>query len=264
MIVNMGDFPISRSQSGQAAVETALTMPLFVFLILGLLQMSLLHQARYMTKYAAYKAVRTGSIHSAKNKAMTNAALGVLMPYVGHPAADAFYKTSSGPDYALSYKAAQLANLVPLTNIVEVMVCDPTGSVTGDFDDPNSDMGVQPTAASPSTDAAWKQFNKGRLSIQVTFYFKLVIPFANMMIYQITSGLEDSETLRMMRMGQKTGLLPNPNRTIISKLAARSLAKNYFIPIRAGWSMRMMSNYLTGNDFKLPANNDCKIAWNKA
>jgi Flp pilus assembly protein TadG len=251
--------PVGRSQSGQAMVETALTMPLFVFLVLGLLQMSLMHQARYMTKYAAYKAARTGSIHSAKKKAMVNAALGVLMPYVGQATSDLFYKTGTPTDYALSYKAAQLANLTPLTSIVDVTICDPTGNVTGDFDDPTSGMAVLPT----NTDdpPQWQQFNKGRLSVQVTFNFKLVIPFANMLIWKITAGLEDANTMRVMRMGNKLLFLPTPGRTIISKLGVRAAAKNYFIPIRNGWSMRMMSNFLP--DFPLPGANDCLISWTK-
>ena len=40
--------------SGQAFVETAITMPLFVFVILGTLQLGLMHQAHALTKYAAY------------------------------------------------------------------------------------------------------------------------------------------------------------------------------------------------------------------
>ncbi len=36
-------------------VETAIVMPLFVFIMLGTLQLGLMHQAHAMTKYAAYK-----------------------------------------------------------------------------------------------------------------------------------------------------------------------------------------------------------------
>src|SRR5688572_13227446 len=69
-----------RGPRGQAAVETAIVMPLFVFTLLGLLQLGLLHQARLLTKYAAYKAVRSGSINRAKVDVMENAAIAVMLP----------------------------------------------------------------------------------------------------------------------------------------------------------------------------------------
>ncbi len=49
-------------ESGQALVEAALTLPLTVFLILGTLQLFLLLQARTLTEYAAFLAVRKGSV----------------------------------------------------------------------------------------------------------------------------------------------------------------------------------------------------------
>jgi len=46
------------TESGQATVEAALTLPLTVFLVLGTVQMFLLLQARLLTEYAAFRAVR--------------------------------------------------------------------------------------------------------------------------------------------------------------------------------------------------------------
>ena len=70
----------SHRQSGQAAVETAIVMPLFVFIILGLLQLGLMHQAHLMAKYASYKAVRAGSLNRGDKEVMRRAALAVLLP----------------------------------------------------------------------------------------------------------------------------------------------------------------------------------------
>ena len=53
--------PVGREsgrESGQAAVESALVMPLAVFLILGTLQLFMLLQGRIMAEYAAWRAVR--------------------------------------------------------------------------------------------------------------------------------------------------------------------------------------------------------------
>ena len=51
-----------RSQSGQAAVETAIVVPLMTFFILGILQLTLMHQASLMLEYAAFNAARSGAV----------------------------------------------------------------------------------------------------------------------------------------------------------------------------------------------------------
>src|ERR1700690_648998 len=86
-----------RAQSGQAVVETAIVMPLFTFLLLGLLQITLMHQARLMTRYAAYKAARAGSIDSAKMHRMEQAALSVLVPLIAK---------NAGQGQGLNYQAS--------------------------------------------------------------------------------------------------------------------------------------------------------------
>ena len=54
----LGSKPASRprlvaSPAGQAMVESAIILPMYVFLMLGLLQLGLMHQAQTLTKYAA-------------------------------------------------------------------------------------------------------------------------------------------------------------------------------------------------------------------
>ena len=56
--------PQRRRESGQAAVETALTMPLLIFLVLGTTQLFRLLQARILAQVAAYRAVRAGSLQT--------------------------------------------------------------------------------------------------------------------------------------------------------------------------------------------------------
>jgi hypothetical protein len=141
------------------------------------------------------------------------------------------------------------------TGAIEVTICDPITAnikgVTGDFDDPNAEMAVQKVGGGDE----WMQFNKGRLSIQVLFYFKLVIPFVNMMIYQIATGLENAQTMRLMRMSKRYNLTPR----VEGNLAGRAAVKSYYLPIRSNWSMRMMSNYL--KKYPLPSSNLCRVPW---
>lgn len=74
-----GDQKIEGEQ-GQALVETAIVMPLVVFLILGLIQLTMLQHAKIMTEFAAYSAARTGIVWNADRFRMENAALIALLP----------------------------------------------------------------------------------------------------------------------------------------------------------------------------------------
>src|SRR3954453_20200487 len=69
-----------RRDSGQAAVETALTMPLMLFFVLTILQMGLLMQARNLTQYAVFRATRAGSVNHGDCTPMMHAAVASLIP----------------------------------------------------------------------------------------------------------------------------------------------------------------------------------------
>ncbi|MCY1017246.1 TadE/TadG family type IV pilus assembly protein [Pyxidicoccus sp. MSG2] len=73
---------VGTRQSGQAAVEAALTLPLVVFLVLGTLQLFLMLQARILAQVAVYRAVRAGSLNHGNCLPMTHAALVTMLPTV--------------------------------------------------------------------------------------------------------------------------------------------------------------------------------------
>ena len=68
------------SDSGQAAVESALTLPLVIFLVLGSLQLFLLLQAKVMAQYAVFQANRVGSVTNGRCGPMVQAAMLALTP----------------------------------------------------------------------------------------------------------------------------------------------------------------------------------------
>ena len=69
-----------RDERGQAVVESALVIPLMTFLILGIVQLSVIQHARIMTEYAAFNAARAGIVWNADRFIMENAAIISLMP----------------------------------------------------------------------------------------------------------------------------------------------------------------------------------------
>ncbi|WZX20713.1 pilus assembly protein [Myxococcus stipitatus] len=254
-------FGYARAQSGQAAVETAVVLPLFVFLILGVLQLGLMHQARLLTKYAAYKAVRTGSLRSASVSEMEHAAVAVMLPMLGKRSSGAgsieyVRSVGSGQEFATKWnelKNNQMAE-TDLKN-VEVTICGPTQEDVGsgggelDFDDP-----------SVATSGDWRQSMRTKLRVQVTFNYRLVIPFADWVIYQAARGREIGMHLRMgkvkaaeqAKVSKRKFGSKNKGENPYESAASRGI---YIAPIRATYTMRMQSNLVADDD--IPARNEC-------
>ena len=70
----------ARQEEGQAMVESAVVIPLMVFLILGIIQLVMMQHAKIMTEYAAFNAARAGVVWNADRIIMENAAIISLMP----------------------------------------------------------------------------------------------------------------------------------------------------------------------------------------
>jgi hypothetical protein len=237
----------SKGESGQAAVESAIILPLFVFLLLGILQLGLMHQARLMTKYAAYKAVRAGAINNAKKSVMEREALAVMLPLVseGRGGGEFIQTVNSASDFQTKWNTPGVqGNRMTDTGLqyVEVVTCGPTTKETGsgssgemDFDDPQ-------VAASDD----WQGNNRTKLRIQVTFNYRMPIPFANWVIFKAAMN---REIPMLMRMGK-----PTKDWGFDNKYEAAASSGAYVLPIRAAYTMRMQSNlYLS----QIPSSNAC-------
>ena len=247
-------------QSGQAAIESAVILPLFVFLLLGILQLGLMHQARLMTKYAAYKAVRAGALHNARTEVMARSALAVLLPMVseGNHGAEFIQPVNSADDFREKWLSPGILNNVmkdtPLP-YVEATICGPSRKeLRGlgrelDFDDPQvSASGSSGSGSGMRLEQDWHSSHRTKLRIQVTFNYRMPIPFANWVIHSVA---RNREIPFLMRMGE-----PGPMPSRIGQqydLAARTGV--YILPIRAAYTMRMQSNvYLS----QLPESNECR------
>jgi hypothetical protein len=255
-------------ESGQAAVESALTIPLFMFVLLGTLQLALMHQARLLTKYAAYKAVRVGAMTSANMKRMERAALAVLLPTI--KANHAVYKTTSAGDYASSFPRV-MQNLMTedgQTKYVEIMVCSPNKELLGagdehDFDDEAKTGSASARQPGRMEVPGWKEFDRGRLSIQVTYNYRMIIPFADMMLYRIFMGQDRADLLWTFRMSPLDPQVQQQQQ-LANKYDNLANAGQYVYPIRANYLMRMQSSLFPGAEgHELPQKNECVLRFPK-
>jgi hypothetical protein len=236
-----------EAESGQAAIEAAIILPLFVFLILGTLQLGLMHQARLMTKYAAFRAVRAGSLHNARKDDMERAALAAVLPLVseGRDGGEYIQPITRAEDFQKKWgRQGVSGNKMPDTQLpyVEVTLCGPTRrEISGglrelDFDDPRF-------AASDG----WRASHRTKLRIQLTLNYRMPIPFANWVIHSIAL---QREIPWLMRMGQPERR-PHGFDSKYEEAAAQGV---YILPIRAAYTLRMQSNLYTSG---LPEANAC-------
>ncbi len=249
--------PRRRDDSGQVAVEGAIVLPAMTFLVLMVMQLTMVQHARIMTEYAAFCAARAGIVYNADNTAMTRAATVALIPTIGRADSMNAYTGT-----AVSGIARENNQRAPVgLPIVEVQTLSPKASdVTGaiarhlnglevDFDD------IRPEVA---------QFNI--LQIRVRYYYRMSIPFANQMLQSVfmaqmghvfqpgTRGHTDVNMLapdvgsdfhhgaRSAFAGAASGLIPRAG-----AIAAAAEQRHYYFPLQATYSMRMQSNVFPSN-----------------
>lgn len=269
----------SKNQRGQAVVETAIVMPLNVFLILAIIQLGLINQARYLAKYAAYRAARVGAMNHADHTKMVAAAEAALMPVIAMPGIshplglDVIEPVDSAS--AITQKALNLRtihkDILPGLNMpmVDVMICGPleadltnikqsklayNGSANEvDFDDPrvNYDDGTQiaDKQTGQQTGNKLKEFEANKLRVQVQFNYRMPIPFANWAISRMFLGVMTGEGVRL---GDGKGEW----KLLTTDLGRASAAKIYVAPIFESYAFRMQSNFFTGKH-ALPTSDEC-------
>jgi hypothetical protein len=224
-------------QSGQAAVEAALTLPLSVFLILGTLQMFLMLQARILTEYAAFHAARTGSVKHGDCEAMTHAAIATLLP--------AFARTDTADNLGRAFAAHKDDKYQPRLDmgyngdIVWVARTSPTlADIALDeeetFDDPARYQNVDDVT---------------RLEARIVFWYPMKIPFANWVLNRMFlahMGLQSytavNPLMAVQRANWQRGVNVFPlDYFIRQELQARVDRAEYVFPLQATYVMRMMT-----------------------
>lgn len=266
----------ASGESGQVAVETALIIPLFMFLILGILQLGMIAQARVMAKYAAYRAARVGVMQNASVEAMEAAAVFHLLPVLVNNS-ETILPTSSSTDVVKKYARTMLENQAYKAvgaQMVKVVICGPTLSElrgTGsnplpaadqssrngigsrnevDFDDPEL---MIPAGTDAQSGEGMRRYNRLRLRVQLQLLYRMPIPFANWIINRTYLGATLPSVLMMTRKGvpptPKTGGQSGAVRVLSAK-------RIYTLPINVSYALRMQSNFFLSR-YPLPNTNEC-------
>ncbi len=236
-------------ESGQAAVETAITLPLTVFLVLGTLQLFMMLNGRLMAEHAAFKAVRSGVVKHGDCVSMTHAAVAALLPsfnsFLGRetpgatPAeklANAVRVRTQGQPYDNQYVPSLDAGhdrQIVWIDRIKPRQAEVTAASEHDFDDyaprANGEIGY-------------------RLEVQLVYWFPMKIPFANWVMaamFRAYFGLAS-------RVGPVDPLINSQHSNWVdegSRLNARIATefetlygrKQYAFPIKATYAMRMMT-----------------------
>jgi len=214
-------------ESGQAAVESAITLPLVIFLVLGSLQLFLMLNARIMTQYAAFKATRAGSVSQGNCGRMMHAAIAALLPTVT--------RTDSAGALGTAFSKFE-------------------GNDYGGLDGLNGKMiwliREQPTNVPAPEDA---NFDQGggpmRLEVRLVYWFPMRIPFANWVMtkmFRAHFGIEDYVETNPIQVTQKTSEWTKGSNDIEPLIRGEYETRTntpgtYVFPIVSSYSMRMMT-----------------------
>lgn len=221
-------------ESGQAAVETALTMPLTIFLILGTLQLFLMLQGRIMAEYAAFRATRAGALAHGNCVPMQHAAILALLPsfhsYIGSGFGRPAQRLATSFRLHRDNKYSMLVDSGHTGDIVWIVRDSPRTSQVSGVEDQNFD-----------------QHRLMRLETRLVYFFPLKIPFANKVFAQMVLAswgwmpfMANNPLMVNQRARYQRGSIDLEG-AIRSNVVGRFMRGQYVLPIHASGSMRMMT-----------------------
>ena len=234
---------ISHRESGQAAVETAITMPLALFMVLGTMQLFMLLQGRLFAEHAAYSAVRVGVVRHGDCTAMTHAAIAALLPnftsYLGEAT------PGNTPSEKLAAAFALRTRNKPFNNQYDGNADDPhTGAVVWIF---RPSPRVNQVRARSEDDFDDPDRNGYRLELKVVYWYPLRIPFANWVMatmYRAYFGMGDytkTNPLMPTQQARWTQAGANSLAGFRTEFMRRFNDKEYVFPVVGTAAMKMMT-----------------------
>lgn len=231
-------------ERGQAAVETAIVLPMMVFLLLGTLQMSLAHQARLLNEYAAFKVARAASVYRLDCKPMVRAALMALIPSMS--------RTGVNPDLRARF-----------TGVARKVLGDnrPPGFTFGEAGAiplVKVDYWVSDFKRNESFDLQLEPGQRPmKVHVRLAYFYEYRIPFAGWIISRVWLAsqtgrhwADGADPITPVRRWARR-VTPAAERSPDWAIAQQGIDQGYFtVPLVSTWSMRMMSDPLPDVDLE--------------
>lgn len=234
-------------------METAIVLPLTIFLFLGTLQLFMILQARILSEYAIFRAARAGSVGYGDCRPMRHAALAVLMPAITRASTPADLGAAFQKRRNNRYDPTEdRAGNRPLTGpIIWIAREHPT-------------LAEIPIEQDREFDTT---YNPMRLEMKMIFWFPMRIPFANwVMAYMFLThfGLATYDYTNPILPTEKNAGWPdtaagNIDAAVGAEFKTRVQAGEYVFPIQTNYTMRMMTPAKV--DYFDPGKPYCNTLW---
>lgn len=262
------------AERGQALVESAIVFPVMIFMVLGIVQLTLMQQARLMLEYAAFNAARAGSVWNMDPERMRKAAVLTLLPTMPTTPVDALMSTPLAVD-SWDKLAARYALVLGGNTIggalgrrpIEVEILNPTKTDFGNaqeivFDDVGG--------------GSFEERKKTQLTLRVTYMYELRLPVINWMMFESwlvgRSGIAP-RTLSPLAPGMFGGAgVTDPSKNVrfasqaaiaaakmkctwsgidrkmlAQMVSMATVAHRYYVPLVTTYTIRMQSNPFVDN-----------------
>ncbi len=226
-------------------MEQALVMPLMVFLILGIVQLTMMQQARIMLEYAAFNAARSGAVYNGDPDAMEWAATLSLLPTMGRTDSWGNLMKRAGVAALTAGLGSFLGKFhIPgvATKLVKVEILNPTKDAFSskyakhldykqlDFDD------IRGQAAKDNL-----------LSIRLTYFYHLRVPFVNHLIMLFWFGSTVGQLDRLHSIDFVNPKMAHASDLVAAMAFARGKAnlRTAYLAWQAGYDYFPMTTYYT-------------------
>lgn len=174
---------LRRNETGAALAETAITIMTFLIVILGIIQVTLVINAKFMVNYAAYHAARAGIVHNGDKAHMKVAAAAALAPlFTGAP---------SLTSLAVGYGRARAEMALSL---IDVEIVSPAA---GRFSKNYRKRFFPELQRYGDTPVDGAFLNDNLLTVRVTYYYPLKIPLINQILRPFIKRAKITSTYRM-------------------------------------------------------------------
>ncbi len=212
-------------------METAITMPLALFVVLGTLQLFLMLNGRIMAEYAVFRAARAGSVNVGDCRSMTHAAIAAVLP--------SFTRTDGMGRLIGAFTLRQ-------RNRFSFLDAGRFGAIV--WIERKLDGQAQ-RDLKDSFDNRYDDDSRLELMVDMVFWFPMNIPFANWVIarsYLAAVGILPYFAMNPLSPAQararwdRLGRSPATNR-VLGEMRNRVLRGQYDFPIRTSYRVRMMT-----------------------